>query len=58
MYCIHNGKCSMMVKKKKKGEYVYITEKKWHKLTKEQKKRYKLSYLHEETNFERAMINV
>lgn len=57
MYCIHNGKSCVMVYDIIKGEYVYIPEKKWDKLNKEQKKQFRVSHLHEETPFERAMIN-
>lgn len=57
MYCIHNGKPSVMVFDTINGEYVYFPEKKWAKLTKNQRKRFRVTHLHEETPFERAMIN-
>lgn len=57
MYCIHNGKPSVMVFDTVKGEYVYIPEKKWDNLNKDQKKRFRISHLHEETLFDRAKIN-
>ena len=57
MYCIHNGKTCLMVYDTVKGKYVYIPEKKWDRLNKDQRKQFRISHLHEETPFERAMIN-
>ena len=57
MYCIHNGKTCLMVYDTEKGKYVYIPERKWDRLNKDQKKQFRISHLHEETPFERAMIN-
>lgn len=41
MYLIHNGKSCVMVWDVNRGKYVYITEKRWDKMTKEQKSEYK-----------------
>jgi len=57
MYCVHNGISSVMVYDTVKGKYVYIPEKKWDKLNKDQRKQFRISHLHEETPFERAIIN-
>ena len=57
MYCVHNGIASVMVYDTVKGEYVYIPERKWDRLNKDQKKQFRISHLHEETPFEKAMIN-
>ena len=57
MYCVHNGIPSVMVYDTVKGEYVYIPERKWDRLNKDQKKQFRISHLHEETPFERAKIN-
>ena len=42
-YCIHNGKSCVMVWHVNKGEYVYISEKRWDKMPKEKKSEYKVS---------------
>lgn len=42
MYCIHNGKSCVMVYDVEKGKYVYITEKRWDKMKREDKARYKM----------------
>lgn len=45
MYCVHNGKCCVMVYNVERGEFVYIAERRWDKMTKEQKNRYSYSPL-------------
>ena len=57
MYCVHNGISCVMVYDTEKGKYVYIPEKKWDKLSKDQRKQFKISHLHDETSFDRALIN-
>ena len=34
MWCVHNGKVCMMVYDSTKGKYVYIPERKWHRMQK------------------------
>ena len=43
MYCIHNGKSCVMIWSINNGKFVYITENRWDKMTKEQKREYKQS---------------
>ena len=57
MYCVRNGVSCVMVYDTEKGKYVYIHEKKWDKLSKDQRKIFRISHLHDETTFERALIN-
>lgn len=57
MFCIHNGKCCAMVYDMEAGEYVYIPERKWDKLSKAEKlAKYRLSHMSENSDFENALM--
>lgn len=45
MYCIHNGKSCLMVWDRERGEYVYIPEKKWDKMTTTEKHKYRETHM-------------
>lgn len=49
MYCIHHGRSCVMVWNVNKGKYVYITEKRWDKMSKEDKSKYKYYHMDELT---------
>lgn len=45
MYAIHNGKPCVMVWSVERGEYVYIPERRWEKMTKEEKQKYRETHM-------------
>ena len=57
MFCIHNGKCCVMVYAMEIGKYVYISERKWDKLPKAEKlAKYRLSHMSGNSDFENALM--
>lgn len=45
MYVIHKGKPCVMVWSIERGEYVYIPERRWEKMTKEDRQKYRSTHM-------------
>lgn len=57
MWCVHKDKVCIMVWDIEKGKYVYIPEKKWNRIKKEEKyKKYQMVHWRENTAYENALF--